>query len=151
MTGLIYVLNGPNLNLLGMREPEIYGTTTLAQIEEQVRAKGATLGLDTVFRQSNHEGVLVDWVQEARGAAVGVIVNAGAYTHTSVALRDALIALDQPIVEVHLSNLFKREPFRHHSHVSPVALGLICGFGAQGYLLALDVLAARIVPAGQPR
>jgi 3-dehydroquinate dehydratase-2 len=144
MPSPIFVLNGPNLNLLGTREPEVYGSTTLAEIEGMVRDKAQTLGLAIDFRQSNHEGVLVDWVQEARTAASGVIVNAGAYSHTSVALLDALTALDRPIVEVHLSNLFKREPFRHHSYVSAVAVGLICGFGAQGYLLALDAMAGRL-------
>ncbi len=144
MPSPIFVLNGPNLNLLGTREPEVYGTATLAEIEGRVRDKAQVLGFAIDFRQSNHEGVLVDWVQEARTAASGVIVNAGAYSHTSVALFDALTALDRPIVEVHLSNLFKREPFRHHSYISGVAVGLICGFGAHGYLLALDAMADRL-------
>ena len=148
MPATLFVLNGPNLNLLGTREPEIYGATTLAEIEAMVRARASALGFEIVFRQSNHEGVLVDWIQEARGAAAGLIVNAGAYTHTSVALRDALSALDIPIVEVHLSNLFRREEFRHHSHISPVAMGLICGFGAHGYRLALDALAEKLAGTG---
>jgi 3-dehydroquinate dehydratase-2 len=149
MPSPIFVLNGPNLNLLGTREPEVYGTTTLAEIEGRVRDKAQVLGLAIDFRQSNHEGALVDWVQEARTAASGVIVNAGAYSHTSVALLDALTALDRPIVEVHLSNLFKREPFRHHSYISGVAVGLICGFGAHGYLLALDAMAERLRASGR--
>jgi 3-dehydroquinate dehydratase-2 len=149
MPSPIFVLNGPNLNLLGTREPEVYGTTTLAEIEGRVRDKAQALGFAIDFRQSNHEGALVDWVQEARTAASGVIVNAGAYSHTSVALLDALTALDRPIVEVHLSNLFKREPFRHHSYISGVAVGLICGFGAHGYLLALDAMAERLRASGR--
>lgn len=144
MAVTIFVLNGPNLNLLGTREPEIYGTTTLAEIEAGLHEHGKTIGFEIVFRQSNHEGMLVDWIQEARAAADGLILNAGAYTHTSIALRDALTALDIPIVEVHLSNLFRREEFRHHSHVSPVATGLICGFGAHGYRLALDALSEKL-------
>jgi len=140
----VYVLNGPNLNLLGTREPEIYGHTTLADIEKMASTRGAELGLGVKFLQSNHEGELVSWVQEARSAAAGLIVNAGAYTHTSVALLDALTAVEIPIVEVHLSNIFKRESFRHHSYISPVARGLICGFGATGYVLALDALHAEL-------
>lgn len=140
----VYVLNGPNLNLLGTREPEIYGRTTLADIEKMVATKAKSLGLDIKFLQSNHEGELVSWVQEARNGASGLIVNAGAYTHTSVALLDALTAVEIPIVEVHLSNIFKRESFRHHSYISPVARGLICGFGATGYVLALEALHAEL-------
>ncbi|MDE3114061.1 MAG: type II 3-dehydroquinate dehydratase [Pseudomonadota bacterium] len=138
----IYVLNGPNLNLLGSREPELYGRTTLADIEKAVAARANAHGYEVIFRQSNHEGVLVDWIQEARTAAAGVILNAGAYTHTSLAIHDALRALDRPLIEVHLSNIFAREPLRHHSHVSPVAAGVICGLGATGYLLAIDALAS---------
>lgn len=137
----LFVLNGPNLNLLGSREPEIYGHTTLGDIEAQTRARAAQLGLAVEFRQSNHEGDLVDWVQEARAAAAGVILNAGAYTHTSVALHDALKAVDVPVIEVHISNPHRREPFRHTSYVSPVATGVICGVGAQGYALAVEALA----------
>jgi 3-dehydroquinate dehydratase II len=140
----IYVLNGPNLNLLGEREPEIYGRTTLADIRAMTAARGEKHGLGTVFHQSNHEGELVDWIHEARIKAAGVIINAGAYTHTSVAIHDALRALECPIVEVHLSNTFAREEFRHHSLISPVAQGLIVGFGANGYLLAVDALASLI-------
>jgi 3-dehydroquinate dehydratase-2 len=137
----LFVLNGPNLNLLGSREPEIYGHTTLGDIEAQTKARAGQLGLAVEFRQSNHEGDLVDWVQEARGAAAGVILNAGAYTHTSVALHDALKAVDVPVIEVHISNPHRREPFRHTSYVSPVATGVICGVGAQGYALAVEALA----------
>jgi 3-dehydroquinate dehydratase-2 len=141
MTKPIYVLNGPNLNLLGTREPEIYGNTTLGDIEESCRTQALELGLTIVFRQTNHEGELVDWVQEARHSASGLILNAGAYTHTSVALHDALKSFNQPAVEVHISNPYRREPFRHTSYVSPAVTGVICGLGAQGYLLALGGLA----------
>lgn len=140
----LFVLNGPNLNLLGSREPEIYGHTTLADIEAAVRTRATALGLGVEFRQSNHEGELVDWVQEARSAASGLILNAGAYTHTSVALHDAMKALDVPVIEVHISNPYRREPFRHTSYVSPAATGVICGVGAQGYGLAVEALATLI-------
>lgn len=143
----IYVLNGPNLNLLGSREPDIYGRTTLADIEKMTAVQAKKHGLTTIFRQSNHEGELVEWIQEARTKAGGVIINAGAYTHTSVALHDALRTLDCPIVEVHLSNTFAREEFRRHSHISPVATGLIVGFGAQSYVLAIDAIASLIQEA----
>lgn len=142
----IFVLNGPNLNLLGSREPEIYGSTTLADIEAQVRARAAQAALTVDFRQSNHEGDLVDWLQEARTKAAGVILNAGAYTHTSVALHDALKALEIPVVEVHISNPYRREPFRHTSYISPAVTGTICGVGAQGYALAVEALAALTAP-----
>ena len=137
----IYVLNGPNLNLLGLREPEIYGRTRLSDIEAAVVARATTYQLQVTFRQSNHEGMLVDWIQEARTKASGVILNAGALTHTSVAIHDALRALDRPVIEVHLSNPYARESFRHHSYVSPIATGVICGLKEQGYLLAVDALA----------
>jgi 3-dehydroquinate dehydratase II len=140
----VYVLNGPNLNLLGTREPEVYGRETLADVERRTRARAEALGLSIEFRQSNSEGELVTWVQEARTAGAGLIVNAGAYTHTSVALLDALIASGLPIVEVHLSNIFKRETFRHHSYVSGVANGLICGLGALGYELAVEAMAGLV-------
>jgi 3-dehydroquinate dehydratase II len=143
----IYVLNGPNLNLLGQREPDIYGRTTLADIEKMTAAQAKKHGLTTVFHQSNHEGELVEWIHEARTKAAGLIINAGAYTHTSVALHDALRAVDCPIVEVHLSNTFAREEFRHHSHISPVATGLVVGFGANSYILAIDALASLIEKA----
>jgi 3-dehydroquinate dehydratase-2 len=142
MTKPLFVLNGPNLNLLGQREPEIYGSASLADIEAATRARAKSHGLTVDFRQTNSEGELVGWAQEAGAAAGGLIVNAGAYTHTSVALLDALRAVTVPMVEVHLSNLFKRESFRHHSYVTPAAAGLICGFGAQGYVLAVDAIAA---------
>ena len=140
----VFVLNGPNLNLLGVREPSIYGRDTLGDVEERCTARAAALGLEIDFRQSNHEGQLVDWIQEARESADGIILNAGALTHTSVALLDALSAADLPVIEVHLSNIFRRESFRHHSYVSLAANGVICGFGAQGYELALDAVASLI-------
>ena len=137
----IFVLNGPNLNLLGVREPSIYGAETLADVERRTRARAQVLGLTIDFRQSNREGELVDWIQEARGAASGIIINAGAYTHTSVAILDALTAAEKPVVELHLSNVFRRESFRHHSYVSPAAQGVICGFGPKGYELAVEAMA----------
>ena len=135
---LVYVLNGPNLNLLGTREPEIYGADTLADVESRCMAKAKALGLNLVFRQTNTEGELVNWIHEGREKAAGIIINAGAYTHTSVALHDALKAVGLPAIEVHLSNVYKRESFRHHSYISPVAHGVICGFGIQSYEMALD-------------
>lgn len=138
----IYVLNGPNLNLLGEREPEVYGTTTLQDIAKMVGARAKSHGLGATFRQTNHEGVLIDWIQECRTEGCGLIINAGAFTHTSVALYDACRAVSHPIVEVHLSNLFTREPFRHHSYISKAATGVICGLGATGYVVAVDALAA---------
>jgi 3-dehydroquinate dehydratase-2 len=140
----VFVLNGPNLNLLGSREPEIYGRTTLSDIEAETKKRASALGMAVEFRQSNHEGELVGWLQEARTGASGVVLNAGAYTHTSVAIHDALKAVELPIIEVHISNPYKREPFRHTSFVSPVATGVICGVGAQGYSLAIEALAALI-------
>ena len=137
----ILVLNGPNLNLLGERQPAVYGRTTLADIEKSCRRTAKGVGLAIDFRQSNHEGELVTWIQESRRSHGGIVINAGAYSHTSVAILDALNAFEPPIIEVHLSNIFQREPFRHHSHVSTVARGVICGFGATGYLLALRALA----------
>lgn len=133
----IFVLNGPNLNLLGLREPEIYGSGKLSDLEEAVKALGAELGLGVECRQSNHEGELVDWLHAAREGASAVIINAGAYTHTSIALRDAVLALPVPVIEVHLSNTFARDEFRKHSYLSDVARGCIVGFGVQSYLLAL--------------
>ena len=140
----IFILNGPNLNLLGVRDPSIYGRDTLGDIEERCTARAASLGLEIDFRQSNHEGQLVDWIQEARESADGIILNAGALTHTSVAVLDALSAATLPIIEVHLSNIFRRESFRHHSYVSLAASGVICGLGAQGYELALEAIARLI-------
>ncbi|HLJ65493.1 MAG TPA: type II 3-dehydroquinate dehydratase [Stellaceae bacterium] len=137
----ILVLNGPNLNLLGVREPEIYGRETLADIEELCLERAALLDLGVDFRQSNHEGQLIDWIQEARDGAQGIILNAGAYTHTSVAIHDALKAAQLPVIEVHLSNIHRREPFRQVSYISAVAHGVICGFGGQSYALALEAMA----------
>ena len=144
MSSRILVLNGPNLNMLGTREPDVYGNETLADIEAKSVARAETLGLSVTFRQSNTEGELVDWVQQARNEADLIVVNAGAYTHTSVALLDALKACDIPVIEVHLSNIHQREEFRHHSFVSKAAVGMICGFGGHGYEMALDA-AARIL------
>jgi 3-dehydroquinate dehydratase-2 len=143
----IYVLNGPNLNLLGTREPEVYGRETLDDLRIRCERKAAALGFPVTFRQSNHEGELVAWIQEARTEGAGLIVNAGAFTHTSIALLDALLACTVPCVEVHLSNIFAREPFRHHSYISKAVKGVICGFGATGYELAIEALASTLVPA----
>lgn len=134
----IFVLNGPNLNLLGTREPHIYGSDTLADVEAACRARAVGLGRDIVFRQSNHEGTLIDWLHEARDAAAAVILNAGGLTHTSVALHDAIKALEAPVVEVHLSNPHAREPFRHVSLVAQAARGGIAGFGLLSYVLAVE-------------
>ncbi len=144
MSSRILILNGPNLNMLGTREPDIYGHETLADIEAKSSQRAEALGLSVTFRQTNTEGELVDWVQQARTEADLIIVNAGAYTHTSVALLDALMACDLPVIEVHLSNIHQREEFRHHSYVSKAAVGMICGFGGYGYEMALDA-AARIL------
>lgn len=140
MTRTITILNGPNLNLLGTREPEIYGTVTLAQIEDMCREAAAKHGFMVDCRQSNHEGDLIDWVQEAGRNSVGIIINAGGYTHTSVALHDALKAVKVPVIEVHLSDPKTREQFRHHSYIEPVANKTISGKGAQGYVLAIEAL-----------
>jgi 3-dehydroquinate dehydratase-2 len=141
----VYVLNGPNLNMLGKREPSIYGGRDLDGIGEDCREAGAAIGFDVDFRQSNHEGVLVDWIQEAGSKAVGLVINPGAYGHTSVALHDAIRAVSPlPAIEVHLSNIHAREPFRHKTMTAPVVVGVICGFGPLGYALALQALAARV-------
>jgi 3-dehydroquinate dehydratase-2 len=144
MAKTIYILNGPNLNLLGTREPEIYGHETLADIEGRARTRAASHGLELVFRQSNHEGELVTWIQEARTEAVALILNAGAYTHTSVAILDALKTLSIPAIELHLSNLHRRESFRHHSYVALGSTAVIAGFGPSGYELAVDAAAGLI-------
>jgi 3-dehydroquinate dehydratase II len=139
---LIHVINGPNLNLLGTREPEVYGRETLAEIEARLADAAAEAGASIVFRQSNHEGALVDWIQEAGRAGAGVILNAGAYTHTSIALRDAIVGAGAHVIEVHLSNVHAREHFRHRSLIAPVARGVILGFGSLSYDLALKGLLA---------
>ena len=145
----VHVLNGPNLNLLGLREPEIYGHATLADIEANLSARCKRRGLHLYFRQSNHEGDLVTWVQEAGRAGEPVILNAGAYSHSSIALHDAIKGAKADVVEVHLSNVHAREVFRHRSLISPVALGVIAGFGALSYELALEALLARAGAAGE--
>jgi 3-dehydroquinate dehydratase-2 len=144
MSKPLHIINGPNLNLLGTREPDVYGTTTLADIESMCAERADTHGLTTLCLQSNDEGEMVNFIQAARNEASGLIINAGAYSHTSVAVLDALQAVEVPIIEVHLSNIFAREEFRHHSYVSGVAAGVICGLGAQGYEMAIDALAARL-------
>ena len=138
----ILVLNGPNLNLLGQRQPEVYGHETLADVERACTALADELGVAVEFRQSNHEGQLIDWIHAARGTAAGIVINPAAYTHTSVALLDALSAFDGPVIEVHISNVHKREDFRHHSFVSLRADGVIAGCGTEGYLLALRRVAS---------
>jgi 3-dehydroquinate dehydratase II len=141
----VLVLNGPNLNLLGTRKPEAYGSTSLADVEAMCRKEAEQLGLELVFRQSNHEGQLIDWIHETgplvqAGTSIGAVFNPGAYTHTSVALRDAIEAVSLPVIELHISNVHAREEFRHHSYISPVARGIIVGFGVHGYLLAMNGL-----------
>ena len=140
-TPKILVVNGPNLNMLGVREPAVYGRDRLAHIEKLCRKAGRDLALAVDFRQSNHEGEIVGWIQEARGSCAGIVINAGAYTHTSVAILDALQLTELPVIEVHLSNIFRREDFRHHSYVSLAARAVICGLGKTGYRLALEALA----------
>ena len=144
MAKSIHILNGPNLNLLGTREPGTYGTDTLADIEAMCRAECDALGIECVFRQTNSEGELVTLIQNAGAEGAAVVLNAGAYTHTSIAVHDAIRAAKVVAVEVHLSNVFAREAFRHHSYISPVALGVICGFGATSYKLAISALAERL-------
>jgi 3-dehydroquinate dehydratase II len=139
------ILNGPNLNLLGQREPEVYGTTTLAEVEATCREEAGPLGVEIEFRQTNHEGELIDWLQEAgrrfaSGDVTGVVLNPGAFTHTSIALQDAVKAADVPVAEVHISNVHARETYWHHSYVSAVAAGIVVGFGVHGYVLALQGL-----------
>lgn len=137
MTRTVFVLNGPNLNMLGKREPGIYGAKTLADIEAECMATGQELGINVDFRQSNHEGVLVDWLHEAHDKADAVCINPGAYGHTSIALHDAIRAIATPVIELHLSNIHAREEFRHKTWTAPAVKGIICGFGAQSYTLAL--------------
>ena len=140
----ILVLNGPNLNMLGMREPDIYGRETLEDLNVRCIEKAKALGLEADCRQSNMEGEMVTWIQQARSTHKGIIINAGAYTHTSIAIHDALLASELPVIEVHLSNIFGRESFRHHSYISPIAAGVICGFGSLGYDLALEAVAKQV-------
>ncbi|MBP1882600.1 type II 3-dehydroquinate dehydratase [Sinorhizobium mexicanum] len=140
MPSTIFVLNGPNLNALGKREPGIYGGQTLSDIEAMCRSEGKLVGFDVDFRQSNHEGTLVDWLHEAGDKAAGVAINPGAYGHTSIAMHDAIRAITVPVVELHLSNIHAREEFRHKSMIAPAVKGVICGFGAQSYILALHAL-----------
>ena len=143
MAKSVYVLNGPNLNLLGTREPETYGHATLKHVEQLCRGCATRHKLGIEFRQSNHEGDLIDWIHEAAAKkAAGIVLNAAGYTHTSVSIRDAVAAVNVPVVEVHISNIFAREHFRHHSHIAPVARASLCGFGITGYGLAIDGLAA---------
>ncbi len=144
----VYVLNGPNLNLLGVREPAVYGRDTLDDVKALAVAKAAQVHLAVDFRQSNSEGELIGWVQEARGQAAGIIINAGGLTHTSISLLDALQAAELPVIEVHLSNIFRRESFRTHSYVSLAATGVICGLGAKGYELALEAMANILAKRG---
>jgi 3-dehydroquinate dehydratase-2 len=149
MAKTVYVLNGPNLNLLGTREPQTYGSATLEDVEQRCRERAAHHELALEFRQSNHEGDLIDWIHEAGAKqAAGIVLNAGGYTHTSVSIRDAAAAVSIPLIEVHISNIFARDPFRHHSHIAPVAKASLCGFGIEGYALAIDGLAA-LIAAGR--
>ena len=140
----VLVIHGPNLNLLGTREPEIYGTTTLEEIDADLEAAGKQRGCQIECCQSNHEGVLIDRIQEARGWASGILINPAGLTHSRVGLRDALVATELPVVEVHLSNIFAREEFRHHSYVSGIAVGLVSGFGVDSYRLGLDALLSHL-------
>ena len=145
----ILIINGPNLNMLGTREPEIYGSTTLSDINERIQKCAEEAGVAADFFQSNHEGAIVDKIQEAMGKYAYIILNAGAYTHYSVAIRDAIAAIDVPVIEVHMSNIYTREEFRHHSVIAPVAIGQISGFGAESYLAALYTAIAKLREAGR--
>lgn len=145
MTKLITILNGPNLNLLGQRQPEVYGHATLEDVAANCKTLGKELGLDTQLLQSNHEGQIIDWIHEARQSSAGIIINPGAFTHTSVAILDALNTFDGPVLEVHISNVHKRESFRHHSYVSLRADGVMAGFGIQGYELAVRRMATLVL------
>nr|HET7857924.1 type II 3-dehydroquinate dehydratase [Caldimonas sp.] len=155
MPTTIWVLNGPNLNLLGTREPAVYGSTTIADLERACRNAAQAHAVEIDFRQTNHEGVLIDWLHAAGAAAAGsvagIVLNAGAYTHTSVALHDAIKAIGVPVVEVHLSNVHAREPFRHHSYLSPACAGIVVGFGVAGYAMAIEALARGDLAAKQKR
>lgn len=144
MSGSILVLNGPNLNLLGTRQPEVYGSETLADVERDCTERAKELGLTVAFRQSNSEGQMVDWIHDARGKFDGIVLNAGAYTHTSIAIMDAILSTEMAVIEVHLSNIHQRESFRHLSYVSKAAVGMICGFGTFGYQMALAYFANRL-------
>lgn len=150
MTALL-ILNGPNLNVLGVRQPEVYGSTTLAEVEAACQTHAAAQQVALSFRQSNHEGQLIDWIHAARGTQDGIILNAGAYTHTSVALMDAISSAEVPTIELHLSNIHAREEFRHQSFIAKVAIGVICGFGPHGYLLAIDAMLAHLKNHGGQR
>ena len=149
MSKLIFILNGPNLNLLGKRQPHIYGHETLADVEADCRRLADELGLTIRFHQSNGEHQIVDWIHEARETAGGIVINPAGYTHTSVAILDALLAVELPIIEVHLSNIFRRDEFRHHSYISKAAVGVICGFGGLGYLFAVEALARHLKTTGE--
>ena len=140
----LLILNGPNLNLLGLRQPEVYGRTTIADVEAMCRSHAEALGVTLDFAQSNHEGALIDAIHAARGTKDGIILNAGAYTHTSLALMDAISSAEVPTIELHLSNVHAREEFRHVSYIAKVALGVICGFGPRGYTLAMDALVSHL-------
>lgn len=144
MPTTVFVLNGPNLNLLGQRESDIYGASSLEDIRSTCMEAGQRFGFDIDFRQTNNEGELVEWIQEAGARAAGIVINPAAYGHTSIAIHDAIRAIAPPVVEVHLSNIHAREEFRHRTMVAPVALGMICGFGMQGYVLAIEALAGTI-------
>lgn len=144
MTHKVLLINGPNLNMLGKREPEVYGRATLDEIIAEAQKQAKDLGLELIAYQSNHEGELIDFIQKHHGACEGVIINPGGFTHTSVALRDSLLGLDRPVIEVHLSNIFAREEFRHHSLISDIATGGVFGFGKKGYALAIEAMAERL-------
>jgi len=144
MAKRVLVLNGPNLNMLGIREPQTYGSQTLADIENMCVSEGQKLGLEVICRQTNREGELCEWIQQALGQFQGIVINAGGYSHTSIAIHDAIKAVAIPTIEVHISNIYAREPFRHHSTISPAAAGVICGLGPAGYRLALIALAEKV-------
>ena len=149
MPKTVYVLNGPNLNLLGTREPELYGSATIGDVEKLCRATAKRFGLTVEFRQSNHEGEIIDWIQEARAKkAGGLVINPAGFTTTSVAILDALLTVESPVIEIHITNIHKRESFRRHSYVSRVARAVVCGFGVEGYALAITGLAAMIGAKG---